>query len=394
MSVSSLPLGRVLGIPIRLHWSWFLALGLVTWTLAAGYFPAQLPDAGGGRAWLYGLVAALLLFGSVLLHELSHAVMARRLGIPVSGITLFVFGGAAQMAREPDSPRSEVLVAVVGPLTSYALGLACWLATGGWAPPPEGEALLLYLGAVNVVVGTFNLVPGFPLDGGRLLRSALWAWRRDLAWATRTASHAGSAFGFVLVGVGVVRAFGGELIGGTWMVLVGMFLQQAARGSYAQFVARRSLGRVSVDEAMTREVVTVPARATLVEVVDRYFWPHHVTSFPVVEGSGQAVLGVVTIDHVKRVPPGNWPSTTAADVMVRLHEDLIIPPSASCWDALAKLNRNGIGRLAVVQAGRLVGYLSVRDVAHLLMLEAARGHGASGRAADPVATRPPRDRAA
>jgi Zn-dependent protease/CBS domain-containing protein len=394
MPVPPLQIVRVLGIPIRLHWSWFLAVALVTWTLAAGYFPAQLPDASAGRVWLYGLVATLLLFGSVLLHELSHAVVARRVGVPVSGITLFVFGGAAQMAREPDSPRAEFLMAVVGPLTSYAVALGCWLTLGAWSPALVGESLLLYLGAVNVVIGTFNLVPGFPLDGGRLLRSALWAWRRDLAWATRMASYAGSAFGFVLVGWGGLRVFGGELIGGTWLLLMGMFLQQAASGSYAQFVARRSLGRVSVDEAMTREVVTVPAGATLGTVVDHYFWPHHVTSFPVVEGPGQAVLGVVTIGHVKQVPRERWPSTTAADVMVRLHEDLTIPPSASCWDALAKLNRNGVGRLAVVQAGRLVGYLSVRDVAHLLMLEAARGDGAVGQGAEPAAARPPRDRAA
>jgi Zn-dependent protease/CBS domain-containing protein len=394
MPVPPWPLGRILGIPVRIHWSWFLAIAFITWTLAAGYFPAQLPDAAGGRLWLYGLVAALLLFGSVLVHELSHAVVARRVGIPVTGITLFVFGGAAQMAREPDSPRDEVLIAVVGPLTSYAVALACWLAPGLWALPPEGESLVFYLGAVNVVIGTFNLFPGLPLDGGRLLRSALWAWRRDLGWATRTASHAGSAFGFALMGWGALRAFGGEPFGGAWMALVGLFLHQTARESHVQFVARRSLGRVSVDEAMTREVVTVPARATLGEVVDRYFWPHHVTSFPVVEGPGRAVLGVVTFDHVKRVPPERWPSTTAADVMVRLHEDLIIPPSASCWDALAKLNRNGVGRLAVVQAGRLVGYLSVRDVAHLLMLAAARGDGVDGRAAEPAATRPSRDRAA
>jgi Zn-dependent protease/predicted transcriptional regulator len=382
----AIQIARIFGIPIRLHWSWFLVLGLLTWTLAAGYFSTELPEGSGDHAWLYGLAAALLLFASVLLHELSHAVVARRADIPVSGITLHVFGGVAQLEREPASPGAEFRMAAVGPLTSFAIAAACWAAVRTWTLPAGWDALVMYLGRINLLVAAFNLVPGFPLDGGRLLRAALWAWRRDLIWATRIASTAGTVFGFALIAWGAARLFGGELVGGLWLMLIGMFLHQVASASYAQLVARRSLGRVPVHEAMTREVIAVPADATVAELVDRYFWPHHVASFPVVDGGGPgaALVGVVTIGQVKGVPREEWPSTRVADIMAALRDDLTIGPDASSWEALGKLNRNGVGRLAVVEAGRLVGYLSVRDVTHLLVLETAGGEGPVGRPAGPA----------
>jgi Zn-dependent protease len=390
-------IARVLGIPIRVQWSWFVVLALITWTLAVGYFPAHLPDATDELTWLYGLIAALLLFASVLLHELSHAVVARRTGLPVAGITLHIFGGVAQLEREPDSPRREFLMAVVGPLTSYAVAGVAWLVLRTWALPPAWEAVAVYVGFVNLVVGTFNLVPGFPLDGGRLLRSALWAWRGDLAWATRLASGAGTAFAYLLVAAGGVRLVSGELVGGVWLVLIGLFLLQAAGASYRQLVTRQALEGVSVAEAMTRNVVVVPAGASIAELVDGWFWPHHVTSFPVVSDIARrdGVLGIVTIHQVRAVPREAWGTTRVADVMVKLREDLVIGPWASCWEALARLSTNRVGRLAVREGARLVGYLSVRDVVHLLTLQTAgreRGRGTRG----PAATDPaePLDRAA
>lgn len=369
-------LGQVTGIPIRLHWSWFLILALITWTLAAGYFPAQLPEASIGMAWLYGLVAALLLFGSVLLHELSHALVAQRRGLPVAGITLHVFGGVSELEREPASPRDEFAIAIVGPLTSYAVAAGCWLAVRGLALSPGPEAVLAYLGVVNLFVGTFNLVPGFPLDGGRLLRSALWAWRGDLVAATRIASRAGTVVAFGLMGWGGLRLFGGGGFAGLWLILIGFFLHQAAGASYRELLVRRSLEHVPVHEAMTRAVITVPAAATLDRLVDGYFWPHHVASFPVLERSDtrDGVVGVVTVNQVKEVPRDAWAATAVRDVMVGLRDDLTIAPSASCWEALGKLVRNGIGRLVVLQAGRLVGYVSLKDVLHLLTLRTAGAH--------------------
>jgi Zn-dependent protease len=388
------PVARVLGIPIRIHWSWFAVLGLITWTLAEGYFPARLPALSSGLTWLLGLVAALLLFGSVLLHELSHALVARLAGLPVSGITLHVFGGVAQLEREPDSPRTEFVMAAVGPLASYLVAVACWLALRVPGLSPESEAVLLYLGSVNALVGTFNLVPGFPLDGGRLLRSTLWAWRGDLAWATRIAGFAGSTVALVLVAAGGLRILDGELVGGLWLMLIGLFLHQAASGSYEELVARRSLERVSVAEAMSRDVVAVPASATVERLVDVYFWQHHVPSLPVVADAARPgeVVGIVTLDQVKALPRGHWPHTVVRDVMVPLHPDLTVAPAASCWEALGRLARSGVGCLVVLEGGRLVGCLRVQDVVHLLTLQAAAGpDGRIGRGWSPAVSAGARD---
>jgi Zn-dependent protease len=385
---NGLQIARVLGIPIRVHWSWFAILLLITWTLAEGYFPGRLPGAAVRVLWAYGLIAALLLFVSILLHELSHAVVARRAGVTVSGITLHVFGGVAQLEREPDSPRTELLMAAAGPLTSLAVAAACWAALGALRLPPAAEAVVRYLGGVNLLVALFNLVPGFPLDGGRLLRAALWAWRRDVAWATRIASVAGSSFAFLLVAAGTLRLMAGEFVPGAWLVLIGLFLQQAARASYGELIARRSLEPVPVAEAMSRDVIVAPAGASLRHLVDAYFWPHHVGSFPVVaDGTpGDGLVGIVTIQHVKAVPAERWTATTVRDVMIPLRDDLTVSASASCWEALRRLTANGVGRLVVRDGGRLVGYISLRDVTHLLALRAAGaaldGQRDRGRAAD------------
>lgn len=391
-------IARVLGIPIRIHWSWFPVVALITWSLAAGYFPGRLPGATLRLLWLYGLGATVLLFASVLLHELAHAVVARRAGLPVGGITLHVFGGVAQLEREPSSPRTEFTMAAAGPLTSYAIAALCWLALRAWPAAEAGEAILAYLGAVNVVVATFNLVPGFPLDGGRLLRSALWAWRGDLAWATRVASHAGSGFAVFLIVVGALRFVAGETVGGAWLVLIGLFLRQAARASFGELVARRSLEHVPVADAMARDVVVVPATASVEHLVDAFFWRHHVTSFPVVAGPAgrDGVVGIVTIHEVKALPAERWRDTTVRDVMVPMREDLAVTPGTSCWDALGLLSRNGVGRLLVQEGARLVGYLSLRDVLHLLALQTAGGVGAGRERHGPAVPRavPPMGRAA
>jgi Zn-dependent protease/predicted transcriptional regulator len=372
----TLQLGRVLGIPVRLHWSWFLILGVLTWSLAAGYLPVRLPAASAGELWVYGFLAALLLFASVLLHEMSHAMMARRYGLPVAGITLHVFGGVSELQREPDSPRSEFLMAVVGPVTSYGVAGACWVILRLTGLGDGAVAVLEYLLRINILVGTFNLVPGFPLDGGRLLRSLLWAWGGSLARATQLASRIGEMVGLVLVFWGGMRLFAGAVVGGLWFILIGLFLRQAAASSYQQLVWRRSLERIPVRDAMTRDVIAVPGEATIERVVDDYFWPHHVASFPVLD-DGQRVAGVVTMGLVKSVPRERWGSTAVREIMTPLRDDLTIAPGASCWEAFEKLARNDIGRVVVLADRGLVGYLSIKDVLHLIQVEAAAG-GARG----------------
>lgn len=359
---------RVAGIPVRIHPSWLVIFGLIAWSLSVGYFPHVLPGVPAAAYWVQGLVAALLLFVSVFLHELSHSVVARARGLPVSAITLHVFGGVSQLQREPENPGVEFWMAVAGPLTSFALA---GVAAGGAAATtgvPAVAAILRYLAMVNTVVGAFNLVPGFPLDGGRVLRAALWKARGDVRWATRVASRAGITVAVMLMGLGAFRALTGEFLGGLWLVMIGLFLRQAAEGSYQQLVLRRALAPLRVRDVMAGTVVSVLPDRTLAEVVDETFWRHHVSSFPVVAGG--RVLGILGLRQLRQVPRERWAETTVRDVMLPLGPTLAVAPGDRLGDALEKLTRNGLGRAAVIENGALAGYLSLRDVLHVLAISA------------------------
>ena len=239
---------------------------------------------------------------------------------------------------------------------------------------PAIAAILRYLATVNALVGAFNLVPGFPLDGGRILRAVLWRARGDHAWATRVASRAGGGVAAGLIGLGVLRGLTGEFLGGLWLVLIGLFLREAAVGSYRQLVVRRALAPLRVRDVMTRMVVSVPPQRAVAEVVDETFWRHHVSSFPVVDGG--RVLGILGLEQVRRVPRERWADTPVREAMLPLAPSLSVAPGDSLADALERLAQNGLGRAAVVEDGVLVGYLSLRDVLHVLTIadvEAAAG---------------------
>jgi Zn-dependent protease/CBS domain-containing protein len=374
---------RVGGIPVRVHPSWLVIFGLIAWSLSVGYFPNVLPDASVGSYWIQGLAAALLLFVSVFLHELGHAVVARAHGIPVSSITLHIFGGVSSLEREPDRPGTEFKVAIVGPIVSFVLGGLAYLGARLATAQPGLAAVLTYLAIVNIVVGAFNLVPGFPLDGGRLLRALLWKAKGSLRWATEIATGAGSVVAFVLIGLGVLRALSGQFLGGLWLVLIGMFLRQAAQGSYQDLLVRRALGGVTVRDVMSRDVISIGPGALVSDVVDGLFWRHHVSSFPVVEDG--RVLGVLGIGDVRDLPRERWPETRAREIMRPIGEGLTIEPGAALTVALPKLSSNGLGRLAVVQGAMLVGYLSLKDVLHAFTVKTAGGLDGGG---DRAAARP------
>jgi Zn-dependent protease len=319
-----LTLFRVRGNPVRIHPSWLVIVGLITWSLSVGYFPQSLPGLPLAAHWLQGFLAAQLLFGSVFLHELSHALTARRYGIPVSGITLHVFGGVSQLGREPARPGEEFAVAIAGPLTSFAIaGLLA--ALRALAPLPVAVAAVTsYLILVNIVVGIFNLAPGFPLDGGRLLGAALWRWRGDPGWATLVASRAGGAFAMLLVVLGALRALGGQFLGGLWFILIGLFLRAGAEGSGRQVALQRALAPLAVRDAMTPVAVTIPAEASIATVVDEFFWRHHVSSFPVLQG--ERPVGIITLDRLKPIPRERWATTPVRDLMLPLTEALKAAP--------------------------------------------------------------------
>jgi Zn-dependent protease/predicted transcriptional regulator len=354
------------GIPINVHVSWLVIYGLIMWTLAVGYFPRALPDLPAAAHWANGLLAALLLFVSVLLHELSHSFVAIAHGLSVRGITLHVFGGVSHLDDEPPGPRAEFMIAVVGPVTSFAIAAVLWAVNaGGLVRPAWAQALVAYLVLVNVAVGVFNLVPGFPLDGGRLLRAAIWKWKGALGPATYLASRIGVGFAFALMALGVLQILRGKVIGGFWFILIGMFLRGAADASYSQTALREALGRLSVRDIMTREVVTVPPEATVAQLADA-FWSHHVTSFPVVYRD--TVRGIASVQQVHAVPVEERMDRRVSELMHPLTDDLAVGPDDSAFEALGKASRNQVGRLAVLENSRLVGYLSLKDITHVLTL--------------------------
>jgi Zn-dependent protease/CBS domain-containing protein len=354
------------GIPINVHVSWLVIYGLITWTLATGYFPRALPEVPAAAHWANGLLAAFLLFVSVLLHELSHSFVAMAHGLSVRGITLHVFGGVSHLEDEAPSPRAEFLIAVVGPVTSFAIAAVLWaISAAGFVQPMWAQAVISYLVLVNVAVGIFNLVPGFPLDGGRLLRAALWKWKGTLGQATYIASRVGVGFAFALMALGVWQILGGAVLGGFWFIVIGMFLRGAADASYSQMALREALARLPVRDIMTREVVTVRPDASVGELADA-FWGHHVTSFPVVDGA--TVRGIASLQQVREVPPEQRTQRRVSEVMWPLTDELIVGPDDSVFDALGKATRNQLGRLAVLKDSRLVGYLSLKDITHVLAL--------------------------
>lgn len=363
---ASVRLLTVRGITIEVHLSWLLVYGLITWTLAVGYFPRILPDAAAPVYWVSGLIAALLLFVSVLLHELSHAFVALGQGLPVRRITLFMFGGVSHLEDEPRTARSEFLIAAAGPVTSFAIAAILWAVRRfALAEATIAATIVGYLVSVNVAVGVFNLVPGFPLDGGRLLRAALWRWHGSVGRATYLASRVGVGFAVLLIVLGAFQTLRGSFVGGVWLVLIGLFLRTSADASYTRVMLREALRRFRVQDVMTRDVVAVQAGATLADLAE-LFWAHHVTSFPVVDGS--ALRGLVTLKDMRRVPREAWARTPVRDVMRPRDDAITARPTDPVLTALARASRNGVGRLAVVDGERVVGYLSLKDIMHVLLL--------------------------
>jgi Zn-dependent protease len=307
-------LGRVHRIPVRIDVGWLVIFGLVTWSLASGYLPYVLPARSAATYWLFAALSALLLFASVVLHELSHALAALDQGVPVRSITLHLFGGVSQLDAEPPTPRAELLIAVVGPLTSFAIAGLCYVVARRVEGPPAFRAMVSYLVAVNAVVGAFNLVPCFPLDGGRVLRALLWWWSGGFGRATQISARVGSVVALLLMALGALRTVKADVLGGTWLVLIGLFLHQAARASGETARVRARLEPLRVEDVMTRAPLVADAAAALAE-------------------AGAA-----------------------------LSPDRVVRPRDSAWQAFLALGRTGAGRVAVVDGQALVGVVTRRDL--------------------------------
>ena len=353
---------RVFGITIRLDASWFLVAVLITWSLARGVFPRTQPGLSGATYWAMGAAGALGLFLSVLVHEFAHALVARRKGIPIRGITLFLFGGVAEMEAEPPSAKAEFLMAGAGPLMTLGVALLCagLVYAGGTAWPRPAAGVLGYLTTINLVLAVFNLVPAFPLDGGRMLRAGLWHWKGDLRRATRIAAGIGSGFGLLLIGLGVIAIVTGNFIGGMWWVLIGMFVRSAAAASYQQVLLRQALEGEPVHRFMRTDPVTVPPSLSLETLVEDYIYRHHHELYPVTDDGRLA--GCITTREVKAVPRSEWRQRTVASAAVACTPDTTVRPDTDAVEALAKMRRSGSSRLLVVEGERLVGLLTLKDL--------------------------------
>lgn len=361
---------RLLGFEVRLDLSWLVLGLLITWSLADSLFPAQHPGWATSTYWLAGASGAVGLFFSILFHELSHSIVARAHGIEMKGITLFIFGGVAEMEEEPKDARAEFLMAAVGPIASGVLAVAFgapawWGRAGGWPEPVT--ALCAWLGVTNLMLAGFNLLPAFPLDGGRMLRAALWGWRGNVRQATRVASRIGVAFAWVLIGLGALQVVLHSFVSGLWLVLIGWFLRMAANAPYQQLVVKQALAGVPVAQLMRTDVVTVPRAISVQDLVDMFILRHHFKMFPVVDGD--RVLGTVTVEQVKALAREEWQSQSVGAIAQPLSDENVIAPAAEANDALVRMSRTGQSRLMVVEGQRLVGVLSVRDLFGFLALK-------------------------
>jgi Zn-dependent protease len=342
-----------------------------------------------------GALGALGLFASVLLHELSHALVARRRGARIRGITLFIFGGVAEMEDEPPSPSAEFAVAIVGPLTSVVIGGVClglaWL-SGQLNLGAPTAGVLGYLGWINLVLAAFNLVPAFPLDGGRVLRAALWRWKNSLRRATRITAGIGSGFGLALIVLGVLTLIAGNLIGGLWWILIGLFLRSAAQMSYRQVLIRRVLEGEPVSRFMTPDPRTVPPAASVRELVEDYVYRYHHKMFPVAENG--ALLGCVSTRQIQEIPRSEWEQRRVGEVARPCGRDNVVRPGDDALQALEKMQRHRVSRLLVVADGHLAGIVALKDLLRFIALKLElepEGEGVQpGRASDRAAPAPQR----
>lgn len=364
MNRHTIPLGRVHGIPIDLDYSWFLIFILLTWILAVNYFPAEFKGGTTAQYWLMGAVTTVLFFGSVIVHELAHSVVALHYKIPVNRITLFIFGGVSQIAAEPPSPSAEFNIAVVGPLTSIALGAIFYLLEPLFGNYTPALAVTKYLALINVSLGVFNLIPGFPLDGGRVFRAIVWGVTKNFRRATFIAANTGRFFGFLFIVIGVWQAFGGNVINGLWIAFIGWFLESAATAQVQQQVVHDQLFGHKVSEAMEDKCAQIPSDSTLQNVVDQEVLAHGRRCFLV--NRGEHIVGLLTLDNIKEVPRSSWTTTTAAQVMIPMEKLATIDPNAELWTAMEKMGQDGVNEMPVMRGDNFVGMLSRSDIVKYL----------------------------
>jgi Zn-dependent protease/predicted transcriptional regulator len=369
---------KMFGFAVRVDASWLIIAVLITWTFASLLFPHYHPGLSPAVYWMMGIAGSLLLFASIIVHELAHSLVARRSGLPMKGITLFIFGGVAEMESEPPSAKAEFQMAIAGPLTSVAIGVIFFVLSstmrGVW--PDAVIGVLSYLAVLNWILAAFNMVPAFPLDGGRVLRSLLWRWKGNIWQATRIASSIGSGFGILMMVYAIVPLLHQDIISAVWWFLIGMFLRGAAQGSYQQLIVQRMLEGEPIRRFMNTNPITVPPAISLEDVVENYIYKYHYKMFPVVNESNE-LLGCITTKEVREIPRGEWARNSVQAVMRSTCADDTVSPDTDAIKALAQMRKSQNSRLMVVQDGRLVAVLTLKDLLNFLSAKLEMESGSS-----------------
>ncbi len=360
------------GFRVQADASWLIIAALITWSLAAGLFPLFYPDLTPVTYWAMGVAGAFGLFVSIVFHEMSHALVGRRYGVQFEGITLWIFGGIAEMTRDADKPRTEFLMAAAGPLASFLLAGLFYLAAAGLSL--AGLAItvvgvLSYLAWLNLILGVFNLVPAYPLDGGRILRSALWYRRDDVVSATRIASAFGNGFGWLLIGLGIFSFIAGNFVGGIWWILIGAFIRFAAKASFRQFLAQRLLTGAEVRKMMNPNPSRIAPETPVSRFMEQYLYSRDGNVFPV--GHDGHIDGIVDMDALKRLPRSQWDRRTVGEFTRQLTEDTSIAPDDDAARALQLFQKSRLSSLMVTRNGHVEGVLSIDDLERYLQKKTA-----------------------
>lgn len=368
---ANLRLGQIWGIPIGVHASWFLIFGLLTWSLSTGYFPNEYPNLPLITYLILGLITTLLFFFSVLAHELGHAYLALRNQIPVKGITLFIFGGVAQIGQEPRSPGAEFRIAIAGPLVSLAFGLIFGATFLLDQNIPYLAAPSIYLARINLILAAFNMIPGFPLDGGRVLRALVW-WRTDsFQRATQVASISGQLVAFGFIGLGIFTLINGQFLNGLWLVFIGWFLQNAAASTYAQINTQEALRGITVEKVMCPDCSKVTSLTTIGQLVDERVLTRGERTFFVSDNG--TLLGMLTLNDISKIPQSKWRFTTAAQAMVPADRLVSVNQDTELLNALQTMDNSDVAQVPVLEDEKLVGVLSREQVVHYLRTRAELG---------------------
>ncbi len=360
MKKQKIPLGKILGIPVFLDYTWFLIFALLSWTLAVNYFPHEFKNWPAAEYWVVGIITSIMLFVSVLLHELGHSVIAMSYKIKVRQITLFLFGGIAEIAGEPPKASAEFWIAIAGPIVSFLLAGVFYLLELFFSKVILLYALFEYLAFINFALAVFNLIPGFPLDGGRVLRAIVWGVTKNLKRATYIAVIVGRFFGFLFIFFGVLQIFGGDIGSGLWIAFIGWFLESASMSQLQQQFLQDNLTGHNAYEAMSRNFAIIPSDSTIQEVMDNHILGVGRRSLLVKDDGG--FVGMLTPHRIKDISQSKWSNTFVRDIMIPEPETEKVDIEFPLWDALQKMDKDGVNQLPVTEDGEIVGVLSRESI--------------------------------